>query len=90
MQCFPDKEVKVVVEMLGVRKDKIKVDAYDNKAEVKGEDPQREYHRTIEIPLETAKSAYNNGILEITFSKKKQVRGKAIKVEEPLTSFIAS
>jgi HSP20 family molecular chaperone IbpA len=28
---------------------------------------------TIEIPLETA-IAYNNGILEITFSKKEQVR----------------
>ena len=54
MQCFPDKEVKVVVEMLGVSKDKIKVNAYDNKAEVKSEDPQREYHRTFEIPLETA------------------------------------
>jgi HSP20 family protein len=43
MQNFPDKEVKV--EMLGVSKDKIKVNAYDNKAEVKSEDPQREYHR---------------------------------------------
>jgi HSP20 family protein len=80
-----DKEVKVVVEMPGVSKDKIKVNAYDNKAEVKSEDPQRKYHRTIEIPPETdiatAKSVYNNGILEITFSKKEQVRGKAIKVE---------
>src|SRR5215469_10618504 len=80
-----DKEVKVVVEMPGVSKDKIKVNAYDNKVEVKSEDPQRKYHRTIEIPpetdIETAKSAYNNGILEITFSKKEQVKGKAIKVE---------
>jgi HSP20 family protein len=76
-----DKEVKVVVEMPGVSKDKIKVNAYDNKIEVKSEDPQRKYHRTIEIPPETAKSAYNNGILEITFSKKEQVKVKAIEVE---------
>ena len=80
-----DKEVKVVVEMPGVSKDKIKANAYDNKVEVKSEDPQKKYHRTIEIPpetdIETAKSAYNNGILEITFSKKEQARGKAIKVE---------
>ncbi|HYV52799.1 MAG TPA: archaeal heat shock protein Hsp20 [Candidatus Eisenbacteria bacterium] len=80
-----DKEVKVVVELPGVSKDKIKVNAYDNKVEVKSEDPQRKYHRTIEIPpetdIETAKSAYNNGILEITFSKKEEARGKAIKVE---------
>ena len=80
-----DKEVKVVVEMPGVGKDKIKVNAYDNMVEVKSEDPRRRYHRTIEIPaetdIETAKSNYNNGILEITFKKKEQTKGKTIKVE---------
>jgi HSP20 family protein len=80
-----DKEVKVVVEMPGVSKDKIKVNAYDNMVEVKSEDPQRKYHRTIEIPsetdTETAKSTYNNGILEISFKKKVQPKGKTIKVE---------
>jgi HSP20 family protein len=80
-----DKEVKVVVEMPGVGKDKIKVNAYDNMVEVKSEDPRRNYHRTIEIPaetdIETAKSNYNNGILEITFKKKEQTKGKTIKVE---------
>ena len=87
-------QVKVVVEIPGISKDKIKINVYESTVEVRSEDPQRKYHRTIEIPpetdIETAKSAYNNGILEITFSKKEQVRGKAIKVEEPLTSFIAS
>jgi len=80
-----DKEVKVVVEMPGVGKDKIKVNAYDNTVDVKSEDPRRKYHRTIEIPvetdIETAKSNYNNGILEITFKKKEQTKGKTIKVE---------
>ena len=80
-----DKEVKVVVEMPGVGKDKIKVNAYDNMVEVKSEDPRRNYHRTIEIPaetdIETAKSNYNNGILEITFKKKEQTKGKTIKIE---------
>jgi len=80
-----DKEVKVVVEMPGVGKDKIKVNAYDNMVEVKSEDPRRKYHRTIEIPvetdIETAKSNYNNGILEITFKKKEQTKGKTIKIE---------
>ncbi|HXX99149.1 MAG TPA: archaeal heat shock protein Hsp20 [Candidatus Bathyarchaeia archaeon] len=80
-----DKEVKVVVEMPGVGKDKIIVNAYDNMVEVKSEDPRRKYHRTIEIPaetdIETAKSNYNNGILEITFKKKEQTKGKTIKVE---------
>jgi HSP20 family protein len=80
-----DKEVKVVVETPGLSKDKIMVSVHDGTLEVKSEDPQRKYHRTIEIPpetdIETAKSAYNNGILEITFKKKVQPKGKTIKVE---------
>jgi HSP20 family protein len=54
---------------------------------VKSDDPKRKYHKTIEVPLETdietAKSTYNNGILEITFKKKDQTKskGKTIKVE---------
>ena len=80
-----DKEVKVVIEMPGVGKDKIKVNVYDNTVEVKSEDPRRKYHRTNEIPvetdIETAKSNYNNGILEITFKKKEETKGKTINVE---------
>jgi HSP20 family protein len=82
-----DKEVKVTVEMPGVPKDKIKVDAYGNTVEVKSEDPQRKYHKAIDLPveadLETAKSKYNNGILEITFDKKKESKpkGKEIKID---------
>jgi HSP20 family protein len=82
-----DKEVKVTVEMPGVSKDKIKIDAYDSTVEVKSEDPQRKYHKTIDLPLEadleTAKSKHNNGILEITFDKKKETKpkGKQIKID---------
>lgn len=82
-----NKEVKVTVEMPGVSKDKIKIDAYDSTLEVKSEDPQRKYHKTIDLPLEadleTAKSKYNNGILEITFDKKKETKpkGKQIKID---------
>jgi HSP20 family protein len=55
--------------------------------EVKSEDPQRKYHKTIDLPLEadleTAKSKHNNGILEITFDKKKETKpkGKQIKID---------
>jgi HSP20 family protein len=82
-----ENEVKAVVEMPGTSKDKIKINAYDNTVEVRSEDPQRKYHRTFEIPaetdIETAKSTYNNGILEITFKKKEptKTKGKTIKVE---------
>ena len=83
-----DKEVKVVVEMPGIRKEDIKVKAYDSQVEVTtSKDAQRKYHKNIELPelaeIETARSAYNNGILEITFDKKKVTKpaGKEIKIE---------
>jgi len=80
-----DSEVKAVLEMPG--SSKIKINAYDNTVEVRSEDPQRKYHKTFEIPAETntetAKSTYNNGILEITCKKKEQTKakGKTIKIE---------
>jgi HSP20 family protein len=82
-----DSEVRVVLEMPGVKKEDIKVNAYDGAIEVSSNDPQRKYRKTIELPqeadLETAKSSYNNGILEVTFNKKKETKpkGKEVKVE---------
>src|SRR5918995_2121111 len=75
-----DKEVKVVVEMPGVSKENIKINAYENKVEVKTEATKRKYHEVIEIPhdadVETAKSSYHNGILEIILKKKAEGKPK--------------
>jgi HSP20 family protein len=82
-----DKEVKVVVEMPGVPKDKIKVNAYQDKVEIISQDPQRRFHETVDLPpeadIETARSTYNNGMLELVFQKKegKGSRGKEIRIE---------
>jgi HSP20 family protein len=81
-----DKELKVIVEMPGINKENIKVNAYDNSVEISTkENAQRKYHRIVELPAEadidTVKSTYKNGILEITFSKKAKPKGKEIKVE---------
>ncbi|HSF50445.1 MAG TPA: archaeal heat shock protein Hsp20 [Nitrososphaeraceae archaeon] len=82
-----DKQAKVVVEMPGVKKEHIKINAYENKVEILSDDPQRKYHKVIELPtetdIETAKSTYNNGILEVIFNKKKETKpkGKEIKIE---------
>jgi HSP20 family protein len=82
-----DKEVRVAVEMPGVSKENIKIQAYDDKVEITSNDPQRKYHEVIQIPPEadigTVKSGYNNGILEIVFKKKEQTKssGKEIKIE---------
>jgi HSP20 family protein len=82
-----DKEVKIVVEMPGTKKENIKINAYENSVEIISDNPQRKYHKVIDLPteadIETVKSTYNNGILEIVFNKKKQTKpkGKEIKVE---------
>jgi HSP20 family protein len=82
-----DKEVKVIVEMPGVPKEKIKVNAYQDKVEIISQDPQRRFHETVDLPpeadIETARSSYNNGILELIFKKKEEKgsRGKEIRIE---------
>jgi len=82
-----DKEVKIVAEMPGINKQNIRIEAYDNYVEIKSDDPNRKYHKTIEVPedidLESASSNYNNGILEIIFKKKEQQKpkGRQINIE---------
>ncbi len=82
-----DTDVKVILEMPGIRKEDIKINAYDGEVEVIANDPQRKYHKTIELPqdadIETAKSKYHNGILEVTFNKKRSTKpkGKEIKID---------
>ena len=82
-----DKEVKVVLEIPGVKKEDIKINAHDGAVEVTASTPQRKYHKTIDLPqdanTETAKSTYHNGVLEITFGKKENAKpkGKEIKIE---------
>jgi len=74
-----DKEVKVVVEMPGLRKEHIRIQAYNNSVEVSTDYPQRKY-QVIDIPtdadIETVKSTYKNGILEIVFKKKRKLKLK--------------
>jgi HSP20 family protein len=82
-----DSEVKVVLEMPGVKKEDIRINAFDGSVDVIANNPQRKYHKSVELPqnadMETVKSTYNNGILEITFNKKENTkpRGKEIKIE---------
>jgi HSP20 family protein len=71
-----DKEVKVVLEMPGVRKEHIRIQAYKNSVEVSSDHPQRKY-QVIGIPrvaeIKTIRSTYKNGILEIVFKKKEKL-----------------
>ena len=82
-----DKEVKVIVEMPGIKKENIKINAYETSVEISSNDTQRKYHKIIDLPpeadIETVKSKYNNGILEVIFNKKieRKPKGKEVKVE---------
>src|SRR6476469_3218550 len=83
-----DKEVKVVLEIPGIKKEDIKINAYDEKVEIKTADSsERKYHKILDLPkqadIETARSTYNNGILEVTFDKREEnkPKGKEIKIE---------
>jgi HSP20 family protein len=77
-------EIKIVAELAGVSKEKIRIDAYDEYVEIQSEDPGRKYHKTIEVPehidVESGKSNYKNGILEIIFQKKEQTKPKGRKI----------
>ena len=83
-----DKEVKVVLEMPGLSKEHIKIQAYKNSVEISSNHPQRKY-QVIDIPrvadIETIRSTYKNGILEIVLKKKEKLRrnnkGREIRIE---------
>lgn len=72
--------------MPGVSKQDIKINAYEGFVEVSTtEAAPKKYRRSIELPpeadLETAKSTYTNGMLEITFKRKGKTKGKEIKID---------
>lgn len=76
-----DKEVKVSVELPGVSKEQIKIDANEGQVDIKTEDPKRKYHEVIDLPTEvdidSVKSTFVNGLLEITFNKKSKDKAKS-------------
>jgi HSP20 family protein len=69
-----DKEVKVVLEIPGISKENLKIQAYKNSVEVFSNHPQSKY-QVIDIPrvadIKTIRSTFKNGILEIVFKKKR-------------------
>src|SRR5215218_6199340 len=50
-----DKEVKVIVEVPGINKENIKVNAYDTSVEISAIDTaeSKRYHRLVDLPSET-------------------------------------
>ncbi len=79
-------ELNITVEMPGIRKEDIEINATENEITIRA-DGERKYYKNIETtsPVEpdSAKAKYNNGILEITLKLKElsKPKGKTVKIE---------
>jgi len=81
-----DKEVRVIVELPGVRKEDIELTAENQKLTVSVNTPERKYRKVLDLPnsvvVDGSRSNFNNGILEVVFPKKPGGSGGVrIKVE---------
>lgn len=81
-----DKEIRVIAELPGAKKEDIELTAEGKILEICAETPTRKYCKSLELPtsveLDGSKSTFNNGILEVTFPKRKgKPSGVRIKVD---------
>jgi len=80
------KEVRVLAELPGARKQDIELTVEGRSLVISAETPARRYRKELELPyavgLEGSKSTFNNGILEVTLPKRKgRSSGVRIKVD---------
>jgi HSP20 family protein len=76
-----DKEIKIILEMPGLQEEDIKINSYARKVEIKTSDRSpRKYYKVVDLPKEadiaTTRFTYNNGVLEVSFDKKRDIKTK--------------
>ena len=81
-----DREVRVIAELPGVRKDDVNVTVNEKSLTISVDTPERKYSKELELPgtvdPKGARSTYNNGILEVTLPLKSSGgSGVKLKVE---------
>lgn len=82
-----DGVIRVVAELPGVDKKDIKLHGTETSLTITVDTPQRKFYKevnlTAEIDPKQAKSTYNNGVLEITLTKKEKtkLKGETINIE---------
>ena len=82
-----DGEIRVIIELPGVKKEDIKLSGTDDKLTISVDTPQRKYFKEVELPAKVdskkATSKYKNGVLDIIVPKKKEEKTKSetIKIE---------
>ena len=67
------KEVKIITELPGVSKERIKINVHNKELEIDAESEKRRYYEIIHLPIEAntkrLKSTIINGMFEVTFEK---------------------
>jgi HSP20 family protein len=82
-----DGEVQVIVELPGVAKDDIKLRGTEHSLTVSVDTSERSYYKKLDLPSrvdsKTAKSKYNNGVLEVSIKKleDKAPEGEPIEID---------
>jgi len=78
-------EMRVVAELPGVPKEAIKIHVSENSLSIQADHGDHRYSKDLELPDEidptTARSTYNNGVLEVVLTKKKKSRPKGVEVK---------
>ncbi len=79
-------KIRIVAEMPGVEKDKIKLRVQDRKLIIRASNEHRKYYKEVDLPAEVdikaAKAMYRNGVLEVEIPKvRREGGGFEIKVE---------
>ena len=71
-----DEDVAITVEMPGVERDDIDLNAARDNLEIKVDTPRRKYHKKIDLPCDvipkTTKATYKNGVLDVVIKRKKK------------------
>lgn len=82
-------KIKVIAELPGVSKADIDLNATEKNLEIKVENAERKYYKSIELPAkikpDTADAKYNNGVLEVSIEKKEpskeEKKGRRINIK---------
>ena len=81
-----DDKVRVIVELPGVEKKDIKLNADGKELDIEVDIPDKRFSKHLDLPCDvdpgSAKANYKNGVLEVLLTRKAPKRkGKAIKVD---------
>lgn len=80
-------ELNITAEMPGIRKEDIELNTTEHEVAIKADSEGRKYYKSVNTPCpvdpDSAKAKYNNGVLEVTFKLKENLKpkGKVIKIE---------